>query len=152
MVGEHASYTLTVSNVGNAAATVPITITDTLPLALTYVSASGTGWDCTSTSPPKVTCTTDTGLGPFLGPPPPPSLPPITVVVSVGPGAVPSVTNEAMVASDCGDLNLQNNTDDDTVRVTFLTPAPLLSPVGLLIAVALVLGVGFHGLRTRRLE
>jgi hypothetical protein len=47
---------------------------------------------------------------------------------------------------------LQNNTDDDTVRVTFLTPAPLLSPVGLLIAVALVLGVGFHGLRTRRLE
>ena len=140
---------MTVSNIGNATATQRITVTDTLPAALAYVSAGGPGWVCVHNLPTVFTCTTDMDLAPNGA-----SLPAITVVVSVGPGAVPSVKNTAEVTSACGDLNMANNTDEDIVPVTppFPTPAPLLSPVGLLLAVALVVSVGFHGLRSKRPE
>ena len=137
------------SNVGNAAATQLITVTDTLPAALAYVSAGGPGWVCVHNLPAVFTCTTDMDLAPNGA-----SLPAITVVVNVGPGAVPSVRNVAEVTSACGDLNMANNADEDIAPAMppIPTPAPLLSPVGLLLAVALVFSVGFHGLRSKRPE
>ncbi len=48
MAGTDGSYTLTVSNVGNGPTANPITVTDTLPAALTYASSSGTNWSCSA--------------------------------------------------------------------------------------------------------
>jgi uncharacterized repeat protein (TIGR01451 family) len=54
--GANATYTLKVTNNGPSAATGPITISDTLPSQVTYVSAAGTDWTCTA-SGQTVTCT-----------------------------------------------------------------------------------------------
>ncbi|MEP7285394.1 MAG: Ig-like domain-containing protein [Chloroflexota bacterium] len=60
-------YTLTVTNVGAAdTATAGYTgnilkVVDTLPPGITYTSAVGTGWTCSS-APPTVTCTTTNSL------------------------------------------------------------------------------------------
>ena len=43
-IGAHASYELTVSNVGTSATTGAISVTDTLAAGLTFVSAAGPGW------------------------------------------------------------------------------------------------------------
>jgi MSHA biogenesis protein MshQ len=55
-VGQNATYVLKVANAGPDAEPGPITVIDTLPAGLTYVSASGTGWSC-SASGQMVTCT-----------------------------------------------------------------------------------------------
>ena len=55
-VGQNAIYTLTVSNAGPDAEPGPITVIDTLPAGLAYVSAVGTGWSC-GASGQTVTCT-----------------------------------------------------------------------------------------------
>ena len=56
-LGANGSYTLTVTNaaLGNST-TGPITVTDTLPASLSFVSAAGAGWNC-SASGQVVTCT-----------------------------------------------------------------------------------------------
>ncbi|MEB3273224.1 MAG: hypothetical protein VKJ85_05510, partial [Prochlorothrix sp.] len=52
-VGQTAAYNLTVTNLGptvaTASATDPIIITDILPAGLSFQSATGAGWTCTST-------------------------------------------------------------------------------------------------------
>lgn len=55
-VGQNATYTLTVKNEGPDTEPGPITVIDTLPAGLTFVSASGTGWVC-SVNGQTVTCT-----------------------------------------------------------------------------------------------
>jgi uncharacterized repeat protein (TIGR01451 family) len=92
VVNYSASYRLTVSNSGPQAANGPITITDTMPSGLTYTGFSGTGWTCVN-APPVVTCTHN---GPIANGA---SLPQLTLNVSVGVAAAPSVTNTASVAS-----------------------------------------------------
>ena len=74
--GQLGSYQITVSNVGTASMPGPITVTDTLPADLSFVSATGTGWSC-SASGQTVTCT-HPGPVPAGG-----SLPPITLTVQV---------------------------------------------------------------------
>ncbi|MFT4029987.1 MAG: DUF11 domain-containing protein [Protaetiibacter sp.] len=46
IAGTEVSYTLTITNLGPSA--VAATVTDTLPVGLTLVSMSGTGWDCSA--------------------------------------------------------------------------------------------------------
>src|SRR5207253_3437653 len=46
--GQPATYTIDVTNVGQAPTSGPITVTDTLPTGVTYTGASGTGWTCTA--------------------------------------------------------------------------------------------------------
>lgn len=49
-VGQNASYTIVISNTGSATTTsLPISLTDTLPTGITFVSATGTGWLCSPT-------------------------------------------------------------------------------------------------------
>jgi uncharacterized repeat protein (TIGR01451 family) len=55
-VGQNATYVLKVSNAGPDAEPGDITVVDTLPAGLGYVSASGTGWSCGAIGQ-KVTCT-----------------------------------------------------------------------------------------------
>ena len=55
-VGFNGSYTITVSNVGSAATSGAVTVTDTLPTGLGFASASGAGWSF-SVNGPVVTAT-----------------------------------------------------------------------------------------------
>jgi uncharacterized repeat protein (TIGR01451 family) len=112
------TYALVVANNGPSAAAGPITVTDPLPIGETFVSAEGAGWTCTgatSNSPRStVTCTRTEPL--VRGG----SAPTIELVVNVGDGAYPTVTNTAKVSSPTPDPNMSNNTWSDT-----LTPTPV---------------------------
>ena len=98
-VGQNASYTLVVSNNGPYTEAGPITVTDTLPSGMTFVSASGVNWTC-SASGQVVTCTYNKALGPNL------SAPPLTIVASVTQAG--TMTNTAQVTGTA-----DNNKDND---------------------------------------
>src|SRR5207244_63275 len=55
-VGVNGVYSLAVTNVGNTATTGTITVSDTLPAGLGFVSGTGTGWSCSAVLQ-VVTCT-----------------------------------------------------------------------------------------------
>lgn len=107
-VGENATYTLIVRNVGMLPTTGPITVTDNLPNGLTYVSATGSGWVC-SASGQAVTCTHAAILNPG-------QTRSIVLEVAVGSAAYPTVTNVAQVQT-AGDANSANNTASDATLV-----------------------------------
>ncbi len=113
-VGTNGTYTLTVSNVGNASSTGTTTVTDTLPNGLTYVSATGTDWSCTA-SGQTVTCTNSSQLAGGASSS-------IALTVAVSNAASPGVTNTASV-SNAGDSNAANNTASDQTTVTTPTYA-----------------------------
>ncbi|MEW6371676.1 MAG: DUF11 domain-containing protein [Pseudomonadota bacterium] len=98
-VGQQASYTLVVSNNGPYTEAGPITVTDTLPNGMSFVSASGVNWTC-SASGQVVTCTYSKALGPNL------SAPPVTIIASVTQGG--TMTNTAQVTGTA-----DNNKDND---------------------------------------
>lgn len=112
------TYTITIANFG-AATVGPITVSDTLPAQLTYVSASGTDWSC-SNAGQAVTCTRTTSLanGTFS-----------VITLQVRPNTAGVVTNTATV-STAGETNTSNNTSSDTSTVdssTGLTVDPNFS-------------------------
>ncbi|HEX8503347.1 MAG TPA: hypothetical protein VF659_22375 [Pyrinomonadaceae bacterium] len=114
VAGSNASYTITVANAGPHTASGPVTVRDALPAGLTYVSATGTGWACanaggvvTCTSPGSVTSGT--------------TLPAITLNVTVGAAAAPSVTNTATVSSTTFDPVSTNDSSSVTSAVTLPT-------------------------------
>ncbi|WP_423224659.1 DUF7619 domain-containing protein [Candidatus Amarolinea aalborgensis] len=108
VIGQNAAYTLKVSNVGSGTINGVVTVGDALPAGLTYVSAVGAGWTC-SAAGQQVTCTHPNTAGLAT----PAYLPDITVTVSVGQAAAPSVTNTATVAIVSADQNMANNTASD---------------------------------------
>ncbi|MGD9841380.1 MAG: hypothetical protein AB7F79_01675 [Steroidobacteraceae bacterium] len=111
-VGSNASYTLRVANAsGVQAIDYLTTVTDTLPAGLTYVSASGTGWNC-SAAAQVVTCTHAAPLAAGS------AFPDITLTVAVGNAAYPSVSNIATVSSSgSNDINSTNNSAMDVAPV-----------------------------------
>ena len=119
VVGSNATYSLVVTNLSPRASNSLVTVSDTLPAGLTFVSAIGTGWSCSNASG-GVSCTTP---GPIAGGA---SAAPITLTVSVGPAASPNVTNRAWVGMS-SDLIPANNSSSVTTPVT--TPAPDLTVV-----------------------
>ena len=108
-VGQQGTYTLTVSNNGPTADPGPQTLTDTLPAGLTYVSAQGAGWVCTATGQ-EVVCTRDAEL-------PVDGSSEVTLTVSVGPAAAPSVVNVATVSTPSVETTTGNNTATDPTAV-----------------------------------
>jgi uncharacterized repeat protein (TIGR01451 family) len=98
--GVNDSYTITVTNAGSAATSGTITVRDTLPSGMTYVSAVGTGWTITGTGnvvvATRTTAIASAGTAPF------------TVTVTPQAGAVPSVTNRAYVSGG-NDVDASNN-------------------------------------------
>jgi uncharacterized repeat protein (TIGR01451 family) len=61
--GSNSSYTITVKNLGTEATFGDITITDTIPTNMTYLSSSGTGWTCTYTSGTRLlSCSSTTSI------------------------------------------------------------------------------------------
>ena len=101
-------YTFTITNTGWTPTAGTVTVTDTLPPGLTYVSASGTGWSC-SAAGQRVTCT-------HPGPVSPGASSSNTLTVNVSPSAYPGVTNLATV-SNASDPSIWNNAMGDPTVV-----------------------------------
>ena len=122
-VGQNATYSLSVRNNGPQSATGPITISDTLPTGLSYVSGTGTGWSCSAVGS-AVTCT---NAGPVANGV---TMPAITLTVSVASGAVPSVTNTGSVSSTTFDHGASNNSSSVARSVMNLVLSKAVSPTG----------------------
>jgi hypothetical protein len=112
-VGQNGTYTIKVTNNGTGPTTGTVTVTDTLPAGLTFISGSTTGgWSCAAAGQ-TVTCTNATvGVLAAKG-----GNSTVTLTVSVGPSAISSptnftVTNSASV-SDPGDSNTTDKTFTD---------------------------------------
>ena len=118
VVGTQRDFLITVENVGTAATTGTITVTDTLPTGLTFVSGAGTigadNWVCAAVGQ-DVTCS-NTGI---LNPTDSTTL---TLTVDVTAGASGFSINTAEVGTP-GDTNPNNDEDDDPVSVSD-TPIP----------------------------
>ena len=141
--GTNGTYTLTVSNIGDTASAGAITVTDTLPTGLTFVSAAGTGWACSNVGQ-VVTCTNTAVIAPSA------SGAAIALVVSPGSAAVPTVTNRADVSGG-GDAVLTNNSTADVTIVTPLVPpVPTMSQWATIALAGLLMMAGFFALSRRR--
>ncbi|MBI9074017.1 MAG: DUF11 domain-containing protein [Desulfatibacillum sp.] len=111
-VGSNGTYDIGVTNNGpNEDPAATITVTDTLPAGLTYVSFGGTGWSLASSSGQTYTFTHAGALASGA------SLPVLSVTVLAGAGAVGTVTNTAVVSSATNDDDLTNNTATDPTTV-----------------------------------
>jgi uncharacterized repeat protein (TIGR01451 family) len=109
-----AQYTITVTNAGNLATNGTITVTDTLPAGLTYVSGSA-GWSC-SAAAQVVNCTNAGPVAANNG-----TLT-LTLTVNIAANASSSVTNSASVACACNpaEPNTGNNSTSIQTAVTQL--------------------------------
>ena len=108
--GANASYTIPVSNASPYGPTHGlVTINDTLPFGITPVSATGTGWSC-STSGQTISCTRSDVLAAAS------AYPSITLIANVSQAAPPSLTNTATVAGG-GEANLLNDSATDVANV-----------------------------------
>jgi fimbrial isopeptide formation D2 family protein/uncharacterized repeat protein (TIGR01451 family) len=105
-----ASYSLTARNVGTAATSGTVTVSDTLPTGLTATAISGTGWSCVLAT---LTCTRSDALAAGA------SYPVITVTVNVASNAAASVTNTASVSGG-GQTNTTNDTANDATTINQL--------------------------------
>ena len=108
VVGTTGYYRLFVENVGNAATTDAITLTDELPPSLGLLSLHATGWSC-ETELATFSCLLESGLAPGQSRE-------LSVAVLTGPGAVPQVVNTATVSSS-EDANPGNNSVSITTSV-----------------------------------
>ena len=102
-----ATYTITSTNIGGAATSGAVTVTDTLPGGLTAASMSGTNWNCTLAT---LTCTRGDTLAAGA------SYPAITLAVDVAGNAPASVTN-TVTSSGGGETNTGNNTGSDITTI-----------------------------------
>jgi uncharacterized repeat protein (TIGR01451 family) len=89
--GNNITYTITVGNNGNASTSGTVTVTDTRPAGVTYVSASGTGWNCGEAAG-VVTCTSSQVVAAGA------SFPAITIVVTTPNDVCTPLTNNASVS------------------------------------------------------
>lgn len=107
-VGMNALYTVTVTNNGPYTEAGPVTVTNTLPAGMTYVSGSGTGWTC-SASGANGTCTYKPAIAPGA------SAAPLTVTAAVN--TTGEKTNTVTVKGTDDD-NPANNSASDTAIAT----------------------------------
>ncbi len=108
--GMNATWTINVSNVSLYGATAgAVTMNDTLPIGVTPVSATGTGWSC-GTSGQTVSCQRSDSLSAST------SYPAITMTVAVSQSAPATLTNSATIGGG-NEANLLNDLATDTAAV-----------------------------------
>lgn len=112
--GSNGTYTLTPRNNGTVATTGTVTIQDTLPAELTYVSATGTGWTCNYNSSTRVvTCTSSTPIAANS------NGNPILLTVNASSGGGTTITNTASInGGGEAALDSTNNSASDTTPIT----------------------------------
>ena len=116
-----AQFTLNVKNngtgpTGDPNGSNPLTVTDTLNSAFTFVSSDSTGWTC-GASGQTVTCTNDSAIAQGS------SYPGLTLSVNVSASATPGpVTNAFNITGGAGVTATSSNSDTVTI-----VPAPKLS-------------------------
>ncbi|HVS07651.1 MAG TPA: hypothetical protein VHK65_15995, partial [Candidatus Dormibacteraeota bacterium] len=108
--GSTGNYSVTVSNIGAAASSGLVTVSDTLPAGLAPSAASGTGWTC-GVAGQAVTCTRSDALGAGA------SYPVITIAVSVSQAATTPLVNTATVAGG-NEINTANDSASDSTTIT----------------------------------
>jgi uncharacterized repeat protein (TIGR01451 family) len=114
-------YAITVSNLGSAATSMPVTVTDILPFGLVATAFGGSGWvGCTATpvtGPGTLACSRSDALAPGN------LYPSLTLTVDVNSDAPALVTNSAQVAGG-GETNTANDTAEDPTTIEpGVTPA-----------------------------
>lgn len=139
--GQQGVFTITITNNGTEAAPGPILVTDPMPVGLTLVSANGVGWNCGASKAALLSCVHG---GPLPGLA---TLPSITLTVRIAANAPAALTNVATLVVD-GDVNRDNNTDSDTIRIVPPAQAPLASPAGLLALIGVLLAIATRSLRS----
>jgi uncharacterized repeat protein (TIGR01451 family) len=111
IAGQQGTYTITVANAaGVEREDNSVTVTDTLPAGLQFVSAVGTGWVCAAVAQ-VVTCTHAPTLNAGA------SLPAITLTVNVLGTAGNSVSNSVTVTSASFDPTQANNVATDATTI-----------------------------------
>jgi uncharacterized repeat protein (TIGR01451 family) len=111
--GSNSTYLINVSNLGTSDEGGTITVTDTLPAGLTYVSAGsgGTGWTCGAVGQ-VVTCTRSGPLASGA------STPSLTLTVAVAAGTTGTINNTVTVKGTLGfDPNTANDNATDSCTV-----------------------------------
>ena len=108
LVGDEATYSLDVSNVGTIADLGKVTVTDTLPAGAVFKSATGEGWTCAADGQ-KVTCT-DNHPEFAVG-----ATEKITLVAQMTSAGSPE--NKVEVSTTSYEKNLANNSATKVVRV-----------------------------------
>ena len=111
---QNATYTVTVSNGANAGPTAgTVTVTDTVPSGLTFISATGTGWTCVANS-----CTRADALAAGA------SYPAITVTVNVASNATsPQVNAVSVSGGGSAGANAMDSTTITQGLVTVTIPS-----------------------------
>ncbi len=127
VIGQNGTYTITVFNQGAQVTNAVTTVTDNLPVGMTFVSATGTNWTCAANTPAagdnvvggsRMVCTRTAGNTIAANS----AAPPITLVVAVTAAAAPSQTNTATVSGGGEPAgNAGNNSDSDNTLV-FASP------------------------------
>ena len=110
-----AAYTISVQNSGGASTSGAVTVTDTLPSAVSATSIAGAGWSCTQPAGP---CTRSDALGAGS------SYPVITLTVNIASNAAGSVVNTVTVSGGGG---ANTSTAIDTAIVASGLAAPVLT-------------------------
>ncbi|MBN8734260.1 MAG: DUF11 domain-containing protein, partial [Acidobacteria bacterium] len=105
--GQTHAYTITVTNIGTAATSGLVTMTEIPSSHFTVANLAGAGWSCDL---PTLKCTRSDALAPGA------SYPPITVAVTVSTTAPSLIQNDARVDGG-GDTNLNNNATFDITTV-----------------------------------
>ncbi|MGB8860273.1 MAG: hypothetical protein WCC60_13490, partial [Ilumatobacteraceae bacterium] len=100
-VGGTGSYNMVVANVGPTATLGAVTVTDTLPTGLTFVSAVGAGWSCGAAGA-VMTCTYAAVLTPG-------ATAAFTLTVNVAAAALPTVVNRVTVSTLGDEISIGNN-------------------------------------------
>jgi uncharacterized repeat protein (TIGR01451 family) len=114
VVGQPATYTITVTNTGASPTSANITLSDPLPTGITLTSASGAGWSCTGTS--SLSCTySGAALAPTAS---------TTLTLNVSVGATAVNGNNSATASGGGDPGCPAASNcTGTVIIPVTTPA-----------------------------
>ena len=119
------SYSITVRNRGGVPTTGALTVTDSLPGGLTFVSAAGQGWSCAAAGS-SVSCGNASVLAPDAATS-------FTLTVAVAGSAAPGVTH-TVVVSTAGDLSLSNNTHAQNTPILAVPAPTFVFTPGLLVA------------------